>query len=119
MDPKVRVGNNILIFARVWAIIMTILVIISGVVLIIVGFVTKTSAAEHYGGAQETPNYILVWPGIGCFGSILFIWIGKWFIEGYGLIVINSARQLVDSFTTTYIDEVHEKKMQPKGRYPY
>ena len=119
MDPKVRVGNRILIFARVWAIIMTIAAIITGIVLIIVGFATKTrvSTGGYYGGTEEVPNYGMVWAGFICFPSIFFIWIIKLFIDGYGLIVIANAKQLKDSSTITYIDEVYKKKIEARRNH--
>ena len=47
--------------------------------------------------------------GIMCYPSIIFVWIQKMFIDGFGLIVLSSENNLKKDNIKTYRDEVKEQ----------
>ena len=109
------VGDKILKFSRVYAIILTILLIIGGLVLIIVGAAHREVDTSSYWRRDEpAPIVGMIVGGALCYPSIIFVWIQKLFIDGFGLIVLSSENNLKKDGVKTYLDEVREKKERDK-----
>lgn len=103
-------GNKILKFSRIYAIVLTVLLVLAGFVLLIVGFTHQKPADSWYSDPEPDPIWGLVIGGFVCFPLIAFVWMQKIFIDGFGLIVLSSENNLKKDNVKSYLDEVAEEK---------
>ncbi len=99
-DLKVKKAETIFSISRVLFGIMTAILAITGLILVIVPV-----AASNNGDF----NWRLLVGGFSCWFGILFVWIFKQILDGFAIIVYNSAVNLYDRGVVTSIDEVYNK----------
>ena len=101
INVKFSVGNKILIIGRWLTSILMLLYATAGSILFVMSFTL-------------TENVKIIWPlfytGLGFFISVIFTWIMRFFIYGFGLMVCNSAYQLSQKRAFTYLDYLEAKR---------
>ena len=112
------IGNKILKFSRIYTIVATVILGITGIVLIIVGLShQETVKSGWYENKQAAPIVGLIIAGVVCCLYIPLIWIRKLFIDGFGLIVLSSENSLKKDGVKTYIDKLREKTATGREKY--
>ena len=119
-DKRIKKGNDIIAASNFVSIFMTVLLIILGLVLVILGATHKTAYITSSGSIayKSEPSAGMIIGGIASWISIVFVWtIIKPLIHGYGLIVSASEVYLsehnvknnLDNNKTNY-ENINKKK---------
>ena len=119
-DKRIKKGNDIIAASNFVSIFMTVLLIILGLVLVILGAAHKTAYITSSGNIayRSDPSAGMIIGGIASWISIVFVWtIIKPLIHGYGLIVSASEVYLsehnvknnLDNNKTNY-ENINKKK---------
>lgn len=104
------VGDRILRISRYLAFFLTGVFTIVGAVFIFVGIFGSTNS--H---GEQIIAWYKVWIGIGFFISLIFVWIGKVLLDGYGLIVTSSEMNLKLHNVKTFLDEIEEAERKKQA----
>lgn len=105
INVKFGVGNKILKIGRWFTGIFMVLHSLAGLVFLILSIALAKNGQIIWG---------YFYAGIGCFAWVIVLWILRYFIYGFGLMVCNSAYQLSQKRAFTYLDLV-EAQIQYKN----
>ena len=101
INVKFSVGNKILKIGRWFTGIFMFLHALAGLTCFILSFALADQGRFLWG---------FFYAGIGNFVIIIFLWILRYFIYGFGLMVCNSAYQLSQKRAFTYLDFIEAER---------
>ena len=106
VNVKFEVGNNILKIAKWYGLIRTCMNLIAGTVFVVLSYALAKD------GKVIWPYF---WTGMIFFIEILWVWVFKHFLYGFGLMVCDSAYSLSQKRVVTYIDYKEAKRLHSSG----
>ena len=102
-DAKIKKAETILVINKTLFILYIIFAILAFFILAIMSIVYK--------------NWFFLLYGFACLLSIIFAWISKQYLDGYGLLVHQAAHMLFAEQVTTTIDEDQKKTEKKEMSY--
>jgi len=101
VNVKFETGNNIIKVARWYTLIRVFVNFILGTLFVVLSYALSKDGKTIWA---------YFWTGMAFYAETLLVWVFRWFLYGFGLMVCDSAYNLSQKKVVTYLDYKEAKK---------